>query len=404
MAIICHQQCLKNQYKKLKCSLKVTSVLIFVSSVSIESKSNTPFIIFAINTGKMKLISSIKKAGGNAVIFSMMALFLVACNQEEKSENLSEQVIRVKTEKLVSTKTGQDLVLSGNIEGNTTVKLGFMVSGKISQITFLTGQTVPKGSLVAILESTNYRLNKQLADVELNEAQDQFERLKIMHTKSSISELDFTKGNFALQKADTQQKLAIKNLQDTRLYAPISGVLLRKDAEAGEIITAGTPLFTLAEIKKVKVSTLVPEGELKGLRKGQSADVEIEALGRHFKGTIVEIGAVADATTRAFTLKIEIDNQDLAIRPGMIAQTRISAGNFSEGINVIPECIVNEPGNQSYVYVVDLKSHRAFKRKISLGKMSANRVEILSGLSKGETIVISGQTALNDGAHIKIDQ
>ncbi|GGE41675.1 RND family efflux transporter MFP subunit [Pedobacter psychrotolerans] len=353
----------------------------------------------------MKLISSIKNAGGNALIISMISLLLVACgNQEEKSENITEQIIRVKTEKLVSTKTEQDLVLSGNIEGNATVKLGFMVSGKISQITFVPGQTVPKGSLVASLESTNYRLNKQLADVELSEAQDQFERLKIMHAKSSISELDFTKGNFALQKAGTQQKLAVKNLQDTRLYAPISGVLLSKDAEAGEIISAGTPLFVLADIKKVKVSALVPEGELKGLRKGQSADVEIEALGRHFTGTIVEVGAVADATTRAFTLKIEINNQDLAIRPGMIAQTRISSGNFRKGINVIPECIINEPGNQSYVYVVDLKSHRAFKRKISLGKMSANSVEILSGLSASETIVISGQTALNDGAHIKIDQ
>jgi len=353
----------------------------------------------------MKLISSIKKAGGNALIISMLSLLLVACgNQDEKSEHLSIQAIRVKTEKLITTKTDQDLVLSGNIEGNATVKLGFMVPGKISEINFLPGQAVSKGSLVASLESTNYILNKQLTEVELNEAKDQFDRLKIMHAKSSISELDFTKGNFALQKASTQLKLAVKNLQDTRLYAPISGILLSKDIEVGEIIASGTPLFVLADITKVKVSALVPEGELKGLKKGQSADVDIEALDRHYKGTIVEVGALADATTRAFTLKIEINNQDLAIRPGMIAQTRISSGHFKTGINIVPECIVNEPGNQSYVYVADLKSHRAFKRKISLGKMSANRVEIISGLSTGETIVISEQNALNDGAPIKIEQ
>ncbi|MCX2583800.1 efflux RND transporter periplasmic adaptor subunit [Pedobacter sp. MR22-3] len=353
----------------------------------------------------MKLISNIKKAGRNVLTISMVSLLLVACgNQEEKSKHLSEQATRVKTEKLVTTKTEQDLVLSGNIEGNATVKLGFMVPGKINQINFLPGQAVSKGSLIASLEPTNYILNKQMADVELSEAQDQFNRLKIMHAKSSISELDFTKGNFALQKAGTQQKIAVKNLQDARLYASISGILLRKDAEAGEIITAGTPFFVLADIKKVKVSASVPEGELKGLKKGQSADVEIEALGRHFKGTIVEVGALADATTRAFTLKIEINNHDLTIKPGMIAQTRISSGHFKNGINIVPECIVNEPGNQSYVYVADLKSHRAFKRKISLGKMSANRVEILSGLSAGETIVISGQTALNDGSPIKTDQ
>jgi membrane fusion protein (multidrug efflux system) len=352
----------------------------------------------------MELISKIKQARGNMLKLSVISLLLVACgSKERKAETPQDDAIRVKTETLASSKTENGLILSGNIEGNSTVKLGFMVSGKISQITCSQGQTIQKGSLIASLEPTNYMLNKQLSDVELKEAQDQFNRLKLMYSRSAISELDFNKGNFALEKAATQQKLAFKNLKDTRLYSSISGILLSKETEVGEIISAGTPLFVIADIRKVKVSALVPEGELKGLKKGQSADIQIEALGKHFQGNIVEVGAVADATTRAFTIKMEIDNKDLSIRPGMIAQARISLGNSRSGINIIPESIINEPGNQSYVYVVDKKANRAFKRKISLGKMSSNRVEVLSGLSIGETVVISGQTELSDGSQIKTD-
>jgi len=352
----------------------------------------------------MELISKIKHAQGNMLKLSVFSLLLISCgSKEKKTDTRHDAAVSVKTETLAPSQSENKLILSGNIEGNSTVKLGFMVPGKISRITLSQGQTVQKGSLIASLEPTNYQLNKQLSDVEFKEAKDQFNRIKLLYSKSAISELDYNKGIFTLEKATTQQKLASKNLKDTQLHSSISGILLSKETEVGEIIAAGTPLFIIADIRKVKVSALVPEGELKGLKKGQAAEILIEAIGKNFQANIVEIGAVADVTTRAFSIKMEIDNKDLSIRPGMIAQAKIPLGNSSSGIYVIPESIINDPGNQSYIYVVDKKSKRAFKRKISLGKMSANRVEVLSGLSVGETVVISGQTDLSDGSKIKID-
>lgn len=80
-------------------------------------------------------------------------------------------------------------------------------------------------------------------------------------------------------------------LNDTKLYAPISGVLLSKQAEVGEIVSAGTPLFVLSDIRKVIVLAFIPEGELSGLHIGQEANINIAALNKTFVGKITEVGA-----------------------------------------------------------------------------------------------------------------
>ncbi|MCS3732262.1 efflux RND transporter periplasmic adaptor subunit [Mucilaginibacter dorajii] len=344
-----------------------------------------------------------KHAALNILIGLTVVLFFAACaGKTHETDSGADSTISVKTETVTTTPITNEITLSGNIEGTTTVKLGFMVPGKINLISSKVGEFVSKGQLIASLEATNYALNKQLADVQMNEVKDEYNRLKLLHGRGSLSESDFSKMNASLQKAQVQQKLEMKNLNDTRLYTPISGVLLSKQAEAGEIIGAGTQLFVVSDIRKVTVLAFVPEGELGGLHIGQEASISITALGKTFAGKITEVGAVADAASRAFTVKIGVDNVGLHIRPGMIAEARISASGQKEGILLSAESIINDSGNQSYVYVTDKAGRKAFKRKVSLGKMSANKIEILSGLSIGESVVVSGQSKLSDGSSITI--
>lgn len=334
------------------------------------------------------------------------ALLFAACSNHYKAEEGKEQdsTIAVKTEVVTSRPQAGEISFSGNIEGETTVKLGFMVPGKVSQIAPKTGQFVAKGQLIASLDPVNYDLNKQLADVQLHEATDEYDRLKLLHARGSLSESDFSKTGFSLQKAQVQQKLEAKNLSDTKLFAPISGVLLDKQTQEGEIISAGAPLFTVSDIRKVKVVAFVPESEIKGLHIGQPANISVAALDKIFRGKIAEVGAVADAASRAFTIKILVDNAGFQIRPGMIAEAKISLSTEKTSIQLPPESIISDPGNQTSVYVVDPSSQKAFKRKVSLGRMFANKIEIISGLSVGEQVITSGQTKVSDGSVITIEK
>ncbi|WP_332367629.1 efflux RND transporter periplasmic adaptor subunit [Spirosoma telluris] len=130
------------------------------------------------------------------------------------------------------------------------------------------GQTIRKGQLLASLDPTNYGIAKELADVQVGQVSDEYNRLKLMHDRNSLSDADFAKVNFSLQQAKVQQKLQTKNLSDTKLYAPISGVMLKKMAEVGEITGVGTPLFVVSDISKVNVNAYIPESELHTVRLG----------------------------------------------------------------------------------------------------------------------------------------
>lgn len=330
-------------------------------------------------------------------------LFLVGCkNKKPQASDSPVPAFTVTTEEVHSTTIPGVVNASGNIEGNTTARLGFMVAGKINYISNHEGENISKGQLIASLDPENYSIAKGLADVQVNTATDEFNRLKILHDRGSLSESDFSKIGYSLQQARLQQQLQQKNVSDTRLYSPFSGVLLKRQAEVGEIVSADMPLFIVSDIRKVKVLTYVPEAELHKIKIGQNAQVTISSLDKTFTGKVTEVGAAADATSRAFTIKIEIENPQLLIRPGMIAEASIATNTQKQVILLPAECIQQDQANQSFVFVVDKAQNKAFKRRVSIGNMDDNKIEIVSGLSDGEVVVTNGQKKLSDGSFISV--
>lgn len=330
----------------------------------------------------------------------LMSLVLVACGPKKEQTEATETAIPVVTEEVKKTSVGQEVAVSGNIEGNKTVRLGFMVAGKINFIGAEEGQMVSKGKLLSSLDPTNYGIAKEIADIQVNQVKDEYGRLKLMHDRKSLSESDFSKIGFGLQQAEAQQKLQGKNLADTRLHSPISGVLLKKMGEVGEIVGVGTPLFVVSDIRKVKVNAYIPESELHAIKLGQSAAVTVSSLNEVFTGKVTEVGSAADAASRAFTIKIVLDNPRLLIRPGMIAEVKLAATQNSDVLVLPVESVLHDLDNQSYVFVVDPTQNKAFKRKVSVGRLLLNQIEITSGISEKDIVVTGGQQKLNDGSLI----
>jgi RND family efflux transporter MFP subunit len=331
-------------------------------------------------------------------------LFFASCKSKETHTDNSTAALNVKTETVKYTTVAHQVSVSGNVEGNTTVDLGFLVGGKINYVSNNEGESISQGQLIASLDPVSYATSKSLADVQVNTTADDFNRMKILHDRGSLSESDFSKISFALQQARLQQQLQQKNLSDTKLHSPISGILLKRNAEVGEIVGVGTPLFVVADIRKVKILAYIPEGELHEIRIGQTANVSIPSLDKTFAGKVKEVGSSADATSRAFTIKIEIENPDLLIRPGMIAEASIATNSNKQVLMLPAECIQQDLANQSFVFVVDKAQNKVFKRRVSLGNMIDNKIEIVSGLSDDEVVVTGGQKRLSDGSLISITQ
>jgi RND family efflux transporter MFP subunit len=334
--------------------------------------------------------------------FLLIIIVLTGCkakktNKENKEDSVAVVISpakRIMSQKIIS--------LSGNIEGDRTVRLGFMVTGKIDYIAVNEGENVSKGMLLSSLDPANYSIAKELADIAVNQVQDEYNRLKMMHDSNSLSESDFAKISFGLQQAKAQQKLHTKNLSDTKLYSPIDGVLLKKLAEAGEIIGAGMPLFAVSDIRKVKVSAFIPENELHDIKIGQSAQVFISSLSSTFEGKVIELGSAADPASRAFQVRILVGNPGLKIRPGMIAEVKIVSGTGNELLSIPVEALQHDFNDQTFIYVVDTVQNKAFRRNVSTGKLVNENIEILSGLNEHEAVVTGGQQKLVNGSQVTI--
>ncbi len=338
--------------------------------------------------------------------FVICAFTISSCGKDKPKEGTESSVntITVVTAKVGQRESNREISVSGNIEGEKTVRLGFMVAGKVNFIAANEGQRIQKGQLVSSLEPTNYAIGKEIADAQVGQVEDEYERLKIMHDRKSISDSDFSKISHGLAQAKAQQKLQAKNVADTRLYSPISGVLLKKNAEVGEITGSGTPLFVISDISTVKANAYIPESELQNIKIGQEATVLVSSLNDSFKGKITEVGSAADPASRAFTVKITIKNPKLLIRPGMIAEAKINTGAKGTYMAIPTEAVLRNLNNQNVVYVVDRTKNKAFERKVSLGRLTDNYIEIVAGLREGDEIVVGGQNKLTDGADITVNQ
>lgn len=340
-----------------------------------------------------------------------MLTALLACQpSSEKQQTAASAVadtstaIPVVVSRVKDSQANGQLVLSGSAESETTVNLGFMVSGKLNRVTIQEGQTVRAGQLIASIEPTDYQLGVTIANANVARVQDEYNRLTILKERGSVTPSDYEKAVTGLAEVKARQQLAEKNLKETKLYSPISGIVARKGANPGEIIPQGQPLFQIADIEPIKIRVSVPESEVGQLRLGQTAQVSIPALNKSFTGKVSLIGAVADPTTRAYSVKIDLPNPQLHIRPGMIADATLPSSQAKKALVLPGNAVLRDDDQSTYVFVADTQKKQAFRRKVTIGQIFANDVEITSGLTPADLVVTGGQQKLQDGAAIQFNQ
>lgn len=190
------------------------------------------------------------------------------------------------------------------------------------------------------------------------------------------------------------------NIENSVIKAPVSGMISSKQIQPGEMCQAGATLGAVVNIDRVKVVINVPEEDINKLKDGQEATVNVDALGN--EGRIkskISIVSPASGASRLFQVKIEMENKDHRLKPGMFANVNVVRG-IKENVITIPKDAVLIKKHGNVVYVV--KEGKAEERLVKVGVTNGDRVEITEGLKEGETVVTSGQNMLTEGSAVKI--
>ncbi|MCL2337538.1 MAG: efflux RND transporter periplasmic adaptor subunit, partial [Firmicutes bacterium] len=191
------------------------------------------------------------------------------------------------------------------------------------------------------------------------------------------------------------------NYDHAFIKSPISGVVTAVNINPGELASPGspTPVVTVINLDKVVVKATVTEGQINTLKQGQQVPVMVTAVSATpLTGVITDISPAADAASKAYPIKVQLDNKDHLLKPGMFAELRLSQSQPAT-LLAPKEAVVQIGGVDNVWIVVDGK---ATSQPVTTGSSDEKNIQILKGLKEGDQVVTSGQNMLQENAKVEI--
>ena len=329
-------------------------------------------------------------------------LMLGSCSKKN-GQDTRVKAVKVKTMTVQPTTTDGRQGYNGTIEELNGSLLSFASVGTLRSVSVSEGQMVKRGQLIATIDETSLQSAHEAALAAKEQAMDAEERMRLLHDAGSLPEIKWIEVQTQVRQAVSAEKMARKALTDTRLYAPFSGYIAEKQAEAGQSVAPGVPIVKLVRIDRVKVSISVPEEEIPQIRTGQLLHVTVPALdGRMFEAKVMEKGVTADALSRSYEVKAIIENPHHELLPGMIAEVTTAVHSplaIHRNMTLPAEIIQIDADNKPFVWmVVDGKAQKTY---VTLGQNIGDAVQIIDGLKIGDKVICEGQQKVSNGLEVK---
>ncbi len=289
-------------------------------------------------------------------------IFLLGCKQTDSGDKNSSDkdeepatIFAVSTTKAVQGEIKDYLQLNGDIAARTTVDTFADTAGKIKTLYVKIGDKVKKNQVIAEIDPSKPGMNFAASPVK----------------------------------------------------ASISGTVTQVPVQIGATVAPNLPIAKISKMEELEVILYVAERFISKMRVGLSAVIKTEAFpGELFTGRIREISPVVDQTSRTMEIKLHLDDKSSRLKAGMFAEVKIITAEKKGIVKIPAETLINRFG-EYYVFVVnsdtEVSEKRTVERRVvSPGLRIDNQLEIKSGLSEGEIVVIRGQTLLEEGLFIKV--
>jgi cobalt-zinc-cadmium efflux system membrane fusion protein len=324
---------------------------------------------------------------------------------------------QIKTEVVSNQDISETLMIPGRLEAQNLrlAKIGSPINGRVSDIYGGLGDVVKKGQVLArvnSIELTQNQLTLIKATQLIGLKTKAVERAKLLFDADVISkaemqrieaELEAVKADFRASKDQLEilgmSDKAIEKLESSGqvnsfgdVISRTNGTIITKMINLGQIVQPEDVLFSVADLSKLWGVAEIPEQQVAFVQKDQDVTIEVPALNKKIQGKIVYEGDIVNPETRTVMVRTEIDNSDLKLKPDMLISMFIQAKKVSK--LAIPTSAVVRENDRNYIFVQN--NPNTFRlREIELGHKDGQLINVLSGVSQGETIVSDGAFHLN---------
>ena len=335
----------------------------------------------------------------------------------------AEMATSFKTAAVTQSEVASVLEIAGRIEANErkVTRIGAAVTGRVTDVLAETGDRVKLGQTLARVASpelTTAQLAYMRASATATLAERSAERARQLIAADVIGSAELQRRESEVQIARAELRAAGDQLKlmglssdaltrlrvqgsvapNAAITASAAGIVIERQISQGQVAQPGDPLFTVADLSSVWVVGALPEQIARSVKTGQNVQIDVPALGLTVEeatiaGKIIYVGDTVSPETRTVTIRTQVDNQDLALKPQMLATMKIQGA--MEKTLAIPALAVVRENDKDHVYVKKAENHYRLT-PVELGAASGELRPVIKGLSEGTQIVVEGAFHLNN--------
>lgn len=302
----------------------------------------------------------------------------------------------------------------GSLSPDEQVFVSSEVDGVLRSVRVDEGSVIGRGSVLAEINPTDYRLEVLRGKAALRQAEANLANTRLEKDRKAalFKEELVTRQQFddvttrlvlaeaELERAKATLSLAEERLAKTTIRAPLAGSIKEKRVSAGDFVRGGTPLFTIIRSDPLKLAFSVPQKDVGKLRLGQEISFKIDAYpDRSFPGRVNLISPSLEEKTRTVKVEAAVPNPGNFLKPGLFTRVVLYTA-APRDVVVVPATSILYDNQRTRVYIKD--GDRAREREVKLGAKFDELVEVTTGLEAGEHIVVVGQNNLAEGMKINV--
>lgn len=344
-------------------------------------------------------------------------------SQIQKQKGIPVDVLVVKKREI-----SKEVIATGKIGSDEETYISSKVPGRVISVNVEEGMFIKKDQPLVIIDDSQLKIQKaqiqnqilmaqtsiESIKIQMDDAERDYKRMEELFKENVISKKQLELYQVKFETLKKNYESAQKNLQvvkdnlglieiqlnDCIVKAPFDGIIGNKMVDIGEIVGAGQVLMTVYNTKKLNAKLMVPEVYLPQLNKGQSVEIQIDAIGdKKIYGKISKISGAPDPKTRMFDVYCSLPYTIQSVKPGMFVNAKIMVEKKAD-VFVVPAQAVFEEGGKKYVYIVE--NDTAKKIEVLSGEITGETIEILSGLLEGQQLVTFGKENITSGDKVQV--
>lgn len=331
----------------------------------------------------------------------LIITIITGCAQKTEPQHI-EKTIPVSVFSIKSGLYYEYRSIAGEIEAWQDVTIVSQVNGEIIDLNADFGDYVKESQQLAKIDDRTYKAQTGSAKSSYQLAKNSFNRQKELHEKKLISDQTFESLKNQMEIASANYQINNKNLEDTQIRTPFSGIIAEKYIEKNQQASIGMPLFRVTDTSRLKIKISIVATDINNLWIGQTVKIKVDAMPQKtFNGKILKIGSVANKTTKLFPIEISMNSYRGIIKAGMLCNVTYIRKTH-KNVFVIARDIIEEDLTSKGVYIAS--GNTSVYKEVNLVTSDKENAIISSGLNDDDLIIFEGISNIANGSKISYSQ